>query len=73
VVAFATPRASDVKVQVFDVSGRLAASPASGPHAAGRYQVRWGGTSADRAPAGVYFVRLMAPGTTLVKRFALAR
>ncbi len=68
-IGFAVPRASRVRVSILDVQGREVAILADGLHEPGRYQVTWG-VDAGRgsAGAGVYFVRLSAPGRSLVRR-----
>lgn len=69
---FAVPRESAIHVAVFDLAGRRVASLARGSHAAGRYRVRWeAGAGVERA-AGIYFVRLRAPGRELVQRIVVA-
>jgi len=73
-VEFAVPRTADVKVAVLDVAGRVLATLASGSHAPGRYQVLWSGEIGGRkAPSGLYFVRMQAPGVQLTRRIAIAR
>jgi flagellar hook assembly protein FlgD len=53
-----------VRLRVFDVAGRVVATLAEGPLAAGEHPFRWNGRDdrAAPAPAGLYFVRLDAPG-----------
>jgi hypothetical protein len=57
-------RAGEVKLEVFDVTGRRTATLASGPEQPGRYAIHWSGRTDDGglAHAGLYFVRLIAPG-----------
>jgi hypothetical protein len=61
-VAFDLPREADVRLDVYDVSGRRVRVLASGPHAAGRHDVAWDRRNGDgsRVASGVYFVRLQA-------------
>lgn len=63
-VRFDLARAGDVAVEVFDLSGRRASTLLRGALQPGRYSVRWNGLGEDGAPvhAGLYFVRLTAPG-----------
>jgi hypothetical protein len=54
--------AARVRVELFDLTGRLVARPWDGPMLAGRREVRWDGRSASegRLPAGVYQLRVTA-------------
>ncbi len=63
-VRFDVARAGDVAVEIFDVAGRRAATLVHGSLEAGRYSVQWNGVTetGGRASAGLYFVRLSAPG-----------
>ncbi|MEO6461495.1 MAG: hypothetical protein ABIP29_00280, partial [Candidatus Eisenbacteria bacterium] len=63
-VAFALPQDCHVRLVAIDVRGREVATLTDGPLPAGRHAVAWGG----RTPAGVYFLRLVAPGVELVQR-----
>ena len=68
-IGFAVPRETRVRVSVLDVQGREVATLAEGLYPPGRYQLTWGGHSGrGSAKAGLYFVRLSAPGSTLVQR-----
>jgi hypothetical protein len=60
------PRAGDVDLGVFDLAGRRVATLAAGARPAGAFSVRWDGRDAagSPAPAGVYWIRLAAPGGT---------
>ena len=62
VIRFALPRSGEVKLRIYDVSGRLVRTLASGPMAAGLHQRVWDGRTdaGDRAVPGVYFSRLDA-------------
>ena len=66
---FTLPQAGPVRLEVFGVDGRRVATLADGVRAAGTHAAAWNGRDpAGRgAGAGVYFVRLAAPGAT---RFA---
>ena len=57
-----------------DHVGREVAQLANGQHAAGRYSVMWNGElNGKRAPSGMYFIRLTAPGINAVRRAVIAR
>jgi hypothetical protein len=68
-IEFAVPRASDVSVDVFDVSGRRVTSLVSGNLPAGVHRAEWDGRdrSGNRVASGVYLVRLQAAGESVAK------
>lgn len=73
-VSFDVPSEAPVRVTVLDLQGREVAVLSSGVHAAGPYLRTWdGGTGSGRARAGIYLIRLEAPGITLVRKAVLAR
>jgi hypothetical protein len=63
-VHFDLARAGDVALEVFDLSGRRSATLLRHALEPGRYTVQWDGLGEDGTPAraGLYFVRLTAPG-----------
>ena len=69
VIAFDLPKACDMRLQVFDVSGRQVALLTEGEHEAGRHAVTWDGS----APAGVYFYRINARGYEETRKMMIAR
>ena len=73
-IEYAVPRPSDVSVVLFDLQGRDVATLARGPHPVGRFHVTWSG-DADGGPAraGIYFLRLKAPGVALTRRIVVSR
>ena len=75
-VRFDLARATDVKLEVFDLSGRRVGTLADAPFAAGAYSVRWDGrlSSGRGAGAGLYFVRMSAGARVLATvRLAIVR
>lgn len=71
-VEFTVPQRANVKVTVLDVQGREVATLANGAHVPGRYQVLWSGElNGQKAPSGLYFVRLQAPGVHSVRRVTI--
>jgi len=72
---FALPRAGEVRLELFDVSGRRVATVVDGARAAGLHAARWDGRGPDGAPApaGLYFARLAAGGETAVRNVAVLR
>jgi hypothetical protein len=75
VVSFDLERPQDVKLELFDVSGRRLAMLWEGPLLEGRHNVDWYGVDAQgrRAAAGVYFYRLTTPGSVLSRRLIVTR
>jgi hypothetical protein len=69
-VTFALPKAGEVDLAVFDIAGRRIATLASGPLPAGVHVRAW---DARGVHDGVYFVRLRADGTDLVRKAVLRR
>ena len=63
-IRFDLPRAAEVRLRVFDPSGRLVRTLASGTQPAGRRTVSWDGLDdrGRRLGAGVYLVRLETEG-----------
>ena len=73
-VDFAVPRDSRVDLSLYDMQGRRMATLVEGVVPAGRHQTMWNGTSGGRtAPAGIYFVRMQAPGVNLIRRLVVTR
>ncbi len=68
----ALPVAGEVRIGVFDASGRRVRTLAEGTWAAGGYTLRWDGRDAagGATPAGVYFARLETAGRVLTRRIA---
>ncbi|UCC45313.1 MAG: T9SS type A sorting domain-containing protein, partial [Candidatus Zixiibacteriota bacterium] len=56
-VRFSLPQAADVRLQVFNVAGRLVATLVDGKLSAGHHTATW---HASEAASGVYFYRLQA-------------
>jgi len=73
-VEFTVPVESFVRVTILDLQGRRVADLAARRVNAGRHRLGWDGlTIGGRAAAGIYFVRLQADASILVRRFALVR
>jgi hypothetical protein len=75
VFRFALPARGDVRLSVYDVTGRARATLARGEHDAGEHAVRWSGRDDDghALPAGLYWVRLDAPGGSRTRKLVVAR
>ena len=71
----ALPRGGHTEVEVFSLDGRLVREVANGERAAGTHPIEWDGR--DRAgrpaPAGVYLVRVRAPGFAISRRVVRVR
>ncbi|MFH1278042.1 MAG: FlgD immunoglobulin-like domain containing protein [Candidatus Eisenbacteria bacterium] len=63
-IAFGLDRSKEVRLEVFDASGRMVRSIVSGKLPAGFHERSWDGTNKEGAPAaaGVYFIRLVEDG-----------
>jgi hypothetical protein len=74
-VSYALAQAGRVQLGVYDVSGRLVRQLVDGERRAGTETVVWNGTaeSGARLGAGVYFVRMAAPGFRETRRVILLR
>jgi hypothetical protein len=73
-VDYVVSRAGRVRLEVVDVSGRVAATLADGVQAAGRHVASWDGVGTrEQLHPGLYFVRLTAPDRASVRKFAVIR
>jgi hypothetical protein len=72
---FALARGGHVRVDVFDVRGRLVATPVDRTLGTGTYAASWNGRTVhgERATAGVYFLRLTVPGATDSREVVVTR
>lgn len=64
---FGLPKAADVSLEMFDVSGRHLSTLATGRHGAGWHEVKWSGAiqGGGRARPGLYWARLRVDGREL--------
>lgn len=71
-IRYTLPVAGEARVEVYGIDGRRVATLASGVHSAGSHAAAWDGRdgAGARAPAGIYFVRLAAPGASRTVRIA---
>lgn len=68
--AFALPKRAPARLRLYDVTGRLVATPVEGTLEAGEHRVRW--TAHGRAP-GVYVAVIEAMDRVETRRFVLVR
>jgi M6 family metalloprotease-like protein len=68
-LGFVLPREARARLSILDLQGREVAVLADGVFPAGRHTAVWDGrTESGSAPAGLYFVRLLAEGRVLSQR-----
>lgn len=74
-IRYALPRTTEVKLVIYDISGKPVRTLVDGVEAAGIKSLTWDGTEAGGAPAatGVYFYRLTAGPFTAVRKLTLLR
>lgn len=70
VFRFRVARATDVRLELFDVSGRRVRTLFDGPATVGEHEVPWDGRrdSGELLPAGIYFQRFAADGREMRAR-----
>ena len=69
-IEFDLPEATVVNLSIYDLLGRLVATPSVGKLVAGQHRVFW---NASTMPSGVYFIRLSTPRSTQLKKALLVR
>ncbi|MFC1572083.1 FlgD immunoglobulin-like domain containing protein [Candidatus Eisenbacteria bacterium] len=69
-ISFEVPAAAQVRLALYDVTGRGVRTIADGMFSAGVHRVSWDGkdSSGQSVPAGVYFYNMQAPGFTATRR-----
>jgi hypothetical protein len=74
-ITFDLPQASDVSLEVYDVSGRRVITLVNDQRSRGSYSIQWNGTNSagERVPAGVYFYKLKAGDFTQTRRMMIVR
>jgi hypothetical protein len=74
-IAYEVSRDTHVDLGVYDISGRLITTLASGRVAAGNHRARWDGTDTEgrSVASGIYFYRLVTPDRTISRKMALMR
>jgi hypothetical protein len=73
-ISYALAREARIRLEVLDVQGRVVATLADGTFSSGRHEATWSGAAnGGMARSGMYFVRLLVPGKSFVRRVALTR
>lgn len=74
-LAFTLPAAGEVRLEILDATGRLAAVPFAGACPPGRREIVWDGRDerGRRLPGGIYFVRLVTEAGTRTAKLMLLR
>lgn len=72
---FTLPRAGAVRLEIFDVSGRLLATPLDAVQDAGEHLAHWTGRDGlgQRVAPGVYFARVAGPGLARTEKIVVIR
>ncbi len=69
-ITYQVPKASDVKLEVYNLAGQKVATLVNGIQTAGQHVVTW---DASEAASGIYFYKLSAGDHTSLKRMTLLR
>lgn len=74
-IEYSLPRETDVRLDLFDINGRLVQTLVDARQPAGWQQIHWDGRQQNGAPAasGTYFCRLQAEGETFIRSLLLLR
>ena len=74
-IAFNLNRGAKLRLQIYDISGRLVRTLVRGDFAPGSYEISWNGKDerGRAASSGVYFYRLRTDGQELSNRLVLIR
>jgi hypothetical protein len=74
-IRFALPAPADVRLDVFDVTGRVVRTLIAGRRAAGVHAATWDGRDdrGSHSASGIYFYRLVTPENTAVRKMAMLK
>ena len=74
-LGFGMPKAGRAELRIYDLRGRLVATPFAGPAEPGLNVVKWQGRSdhGEVLHSGVYFARLTSAAGTLSIKLSLSR
>lgn len=74
-IGYYLPEGCNVRLEIYDASGRLINVLQNGAQASGKYNVDWNGTNSigSKVSSGIYFYRLTAGKETISKKMVLLR
>jgi flagellar hook assembly protein FlgD len=74
-IEFSTPTRGRVTARIYDLAGRLVATPVDEALDPGPHLISWDGRTDDgrSAPSGVYFVKVMGPGLDATRKLVLLK
>jgi len=75
-ITYRLPRSASIRLDIYDVGGSLVANLFSGEQDQGEHRLTWRGGDAgsgNRAPSGLYFVRLWRDGLVSTRAFTVVR
>jgi hypothetical protein len=74
-ISFYLPKRMEVRMEVFDVAGRLVTRLAGGIYEAGPHRVEWDGTNANGVPvgSGIYIYRFVTGKRVMSKKMMLLK
>jgi hypothetical protein len=72
-ISYSTPNSQTLKLQIYDVTGRLVKTLVNQSTPAGNYATNWNRTdhNNNRAPAGIYFVSLKTDDKSITKKITI--
>jgi hypothetical protein len=75
IIDYAIPNQSNIKLEAYDISGRLIRTLLNGPASVGYHRVIWNGTcdSGGRVASGVYFLKLVCDRCNVMSRATLLK
>ena len=74
-IRFDLPQPVHVRLNIYDVTGRLVATPVNEPRQAGVHRIVWNRTNRSGGPvaSGVYFYRIQAGAFTMTRKMVLLK
>ena len=74
-IKYEVPITSQVKIEVFDVTGRCVNILAKRIHAPGKYSIKWYGVDKNgiKLPSGIYFFSMETPYYKAMRKFIIIR
>jgi len=74
-IDFAVPFQSDVKIEVYNITGQLVKTLVSGSISAGVHHIAWNGLSESGigVSSGLYFYRMSGPGFVQTKKMLMMK